>query len=134
MFMKFRFHEKYVLIFTALLIVEILIALFVKNEMIRGSFGDVLVVALIYCFIQTFLNVNRLKTIIGVGIFAILVEILQAFDFVEKLNLQDNKFASTVLGTTFDMNDIWAYVACCALIYMLEFSNENPRPKRRKLF
>lgn len=134
MFMKFRFHKTYGLIFAALLAVEILIAIFVENETIRGSFGDVLVVALIYCFIQTFLNLNRLKTIVGVGVFAILIEVLQAFNFVERLNLQDNKLASTVLGTTFDMNDIWAYVAGCALIYMLEFSNENPRPKRRKLF
>lgn len=132
--MKFRFHKTYALVFAALLVVEILIALFVKNEMIRGSFGDVLVVGLIYCFLMTLFDFSRLKTIIAVGVFAILVEASQAFDLVGKLNLQDNKLASTVLGTTFDMTDIWAYVAGCALIYMLEFSNENPRPRRRKLF
>lgn len=130
----FRFDKKYGLIFLAILIVEIIIALFVKNPTIRGSVGDVLVVILIYCFIQTFFNFDKAKTIIGVGIFAILIEISQAFNLVEKLGLQDNKFASTVIGTTFDMNDIWAYVAGCALVYMLEFSNENTRPKRRKFF
>lgn len=130
----FRFDKKYGLIFLAVLIGEIIIALFIKNPTIRGSIGDVLVVILIYCFIQTFFNFDKAKTIIGVGIFAILIEILQAFDLIEKLNLQDNKLASTVIGTTFDMNDIWAYVAGCALVYMLEFSNENKRPKKRKLF
>lgn len=130
----FRFDKKYGLIFLAVLIAEIIIALFIKNPTIRGSIGDVLVVILIYCFIQTFFNFDKAKTIIGVGIFAILIEILQAFDLIEKLNLQDNKLASTVIGTTFDMNDIWAYVAGCALVYMLEFSNENKRPKKRKLF
>lgn len=130
----FRFDKKYGLIFLAILIVEIIIALFVKNPMIRGSVGDILVVILIYCFIQTFFNFDKAKTIIGVGIFAILLEISQAFNLVQKLGLQDNKFTSTVIGTTFDMNDIWAYVAGCALVYMLELSNENTRPKKRKLF
>ncbi len=128
----FRFDKKYALYFVGLLIVEILIALFVKNPIIRGSIGDVLVVILIYCFIQTFFNFDKKKTIIGVGIFAILVEISQALNLVEKLNLQDNKFASTIIGTTFDMNDIWAYIAGCAIVYMLEFYDDNARPKKKK--
>ncbi len=130
--MKVRFDKKYALYFTGLLIVEILIALFVKNEIIRGSVGDVLVVILIYCFIQTFFNFDKKKTIIGVGIFAVLVEISQALNLVEKLNLQDNRFFATVLGTTFDLNDLWAYVAGCAIVWMLEFYDDNPRPKKKK--
>ena len=130
--MKFRFDKKYFLYFLGLLIVEILIALFVENPMIRGSVGDVLVVILIYCFIQAFFQINKKKTIIGVGIFALLVEISQAFHLVEKLNLQDNKFFATVLGTTFDLNDIWAYLAGCAVVWMLEFYDDDSRPKKKK--
>lgn len=130
----FRFDKKYGLIFLAILIIEIIIALFIDNPIIRGAVGDVLVVILIYCFIQTFLNFDKAKTIIGVGIFAVLIEISQAFNLVEKLGLQENKFASTIIGNTFDINDIWAYIAGCAVVYMLEFSNENTRPKKRKLF
>ena len=98
----------------------------------RGSIGDVLVVVLIYCLIQTFFDFNKAKTIIGVGIFAILVEISQAMNLVVKLNLQDNKFLSTILGTTFDLNDIWAYVAGCAMVYMLEYYDQDERPKKKK--
>ena len=130
--MKFRFDKKYFLYFLGLLIVEILIALFVENPMIRGSVGDVLVVILIYCFIQAFFQINKKKTIIGVGIFALLVEISQAFHLVEKLNLQNNKFFATVLGTTFDLNDIWAYLAGCAVVWMLEFYDDDSRPKKKK--
>ncbi len=130
--MKFHFDKKYFLYFLGLLLVEILIALFVKNPTIRGAIGDVLVVILIYCFIQAFIVVDKKKTIIGVGIFAILVEISQAFKLVEKLNLQDNKIISTILGTTFDLNDIWAYVAGCALVWMLEFYDDDSRPKKKK--
>lgn len=132
--MKLRFDKKYGLIFIVILVIEILIALYITNPMVRGTFGDILVIILIYCFIQTFLELDKAKTIIGIGLFAVLIEISQAFHLVEKLNLQNNKFVSTVIGNTFDMNDIWAYVAGCALIYMLEFSNENKRPRKRKLF
>ena len=130
--MKFRFHKKYALYFLGLLIVEILIALYATNETVRGSIGDLLVVILIYCFIQAFFEVNKTKTIIGVGIFAILVEILQAMNMVEKLNLQDNKIMSTILGTTFDLNDIWSYIAGCAIVYMLENYDQNERPRKKK--
>lgn len=130
--MKFRFDKKYFLYFLGLLIVEILIALFIQNETIRGAIGDVLVVILIYCFLQAFFQMDKKKTIIGVGIFALLVEISQAFKLVEKLNLQDSQFFTTVLGTTFDLNDIWAYLAGCAVVWMLEFYDDDSRPKKKK--
>ena len=130
--MKFRFDKKYFLYFLGLLIVEILIALFVENPTIRGAIGDVLVVILIYCFIQAFFQINKKKTIIGVGIFALLVEISQAFQVVEKLNLQNSKFFATVLGTTFDLNDVWAYLAGCAVVWLLEFYDDESRPKKKK--
>ena len=130
----FRFDKKYAIYSAILLAIEICIALFVKNETIRGSIGDVLVVILIYCFIQAFFNSDKKKTIIGVGIFAVLIEISQAFDLIEKLNLQNNKFASTIIGTSFDVNDIWAYVAGCGIVYLLEFYDEKPTGRNRKLF
>jgi len=130
--MKFRFDKKYAFYFAVLLIAEILIALFVENPNLRGSIGDVLVVILIYCFIQTFLELNKKKTIIGVGIFSVLMEISQAFDLVERLNLTENTLFATILGTTFDLNDIWAYLAGCSIIWMLEFYDDDSRPKKKK--
>jgi hypothetical protein len=130
--MKFRFDKKYFLYFLGLLLVEILITLFVEHPMIRGSVGDILVVILIYCFIQAFFDWNKKKTIIGVGIFALVVEITQAFDMVGKLGVENNKFFSTILGTTFDINDIWAYVAGCSVVYLLEFYDDNEKPRKKK--
>ena len=132
--MKFRFSKKYFLFLLAVLIVETLIALFIKNQTIRGTVGDLLVVVLIYCFIQAFFAADKAKTIIAVGVLAVLVEFTQAFDLAEKLGVGDNPLFTAILGTTFDVNDIWAYVAGCAMVYILEFSNENPRPRKRKLF
>jgi len=132
--MNFRFNKKYALFFTALLLIEIIIAVYVKHETIRGTFGDVLVVILIYCFIQAFFNFDKKKTIIGVGVFAFLVEISQAFHLIEKLNLKDNPFATAIMGTSFEVNDLWAYAAGCGLVYILEFYDEKPNRRRRKLF
>lgn len=132
--MKFRFHKTYALLFVLLLMVEILIALYAQDKMLRGFVGDVLVVGLIYCFILMLFDANKKKTIIGVGIFALLVEISQAFHVVEKLGFQDNKLMYTILGTHFDINDIWAYMGGCALIWILEFYDEKPTKRRRKLF
>jgi hypothetical protein len=132
--MKFRFHKIYALLFVVLLIIEILIVLYAKDEMLRGFVGDILVVGLIYCFILMLFDINKKKTIIGIGVFALLVEISQAFHLVEKLGFQDNKIISTIMGTNFDFNDIWAYAAGCALIWILEFYDEKPTKRRRKLF
>lgn len=132
--MKFRFHKTYALLFVILLVTEILIAVYAEDKMLRGFAGDVLVIGLIYCFILMLFEVNKKQTIIGIGVFALLVEISQAFHLVEKLGFQNNKFFTTILGTHFDFNDIWAYVAGCALIWMLEFYDEKPTKRRRKLF
>lgn len=132
--MKFRFSKKYFLFFLTVLIVETFIALFIKSQTIRGTVGDLLVVVLIYYFIQAFFAADKAKTIIVVGVLAVLVEFTQAFHLAEKLGVGDNPFFTAILGTTFDVNDLWAYVAGCAMVYILEFSNENPRPRKRKLF
>ena len=102
--------------------------------MLRGFVGDVLVIGLIYCFILMLFEINKKKTIIGIGVFALLVEFSQAIHLVEKLGFEDNKFISTVLGNHFDLNDIWAYVAGGALIWILEFYDEKPTKRRRNFF
>lgn len=127
-----RFDKKYFAYFLLLLIVEIAIAFWVENPVIRGNLGDVLVVILLYCLIQSFFHFNKKKTIIGIGVFAILIEISQAFQLLEKLNLQENSFAKIVLGNTFDFNDIWAYVIGCVIVYFLEFYDDNSQPRRKK--
>lgn len=118
----FRFNKKYALIFIGLLIVELMIALYVKTPFIRGTIGDVLVVMLLYCFVMALFDIKKLWAIIGVWIFAIAVEISQAFKLIEILNLQDYVLANWVLGATYDFNDIIAYTVGCILLYVLEYS------------
>jgi hypothetical protein len=116
----FRFQKNYFLLTSLIFLIEILIAKFVHDHFIRPFVGDILVVILIYCFIKSFSNVSVLSAAISVLIFSYLVEILQYFDIITKLNLQHSKFARTIIGTSFDWKDILAYSAGTAIILVFE--------------
>lgn len=105
-----RFNKTYFLLTIILFCIEVIIALFVHDNFIRPYFGDVLVVILIYCFIQTFFNWSKTKTAIYVLIFAFLIETLQYFNFISFLGLENNRLAKTVIGNSFSFHDLLAYV------------------------
>lgn len=118
--MKFKFNSGYFVSFIILLITEILIALYVNDQIIRPYIGDLLVVILIYCFIKSFLATPVIRTAIAVLIFAFTVEILQYFNLVEKLGLQNSKAARIIIGSAFEWKDLLAYVAGTAIIILVE--------------
>lgn len=114
-----RFNYKYFAISIVLFIIEVLIATkFKKIEWLRAYFGDVLVVILIYTFIQTFFNFDKIKTIIGVFIFACAIEFAQYFHFAEILGLKENKIAMIVLGNSFSWIDIACYALGCFSVFI----------------
>jgi len=115
-----QFNFKYFLAFCLLLIIEICIALFINDTLIRPFIGDILVVILIYCFARIFIKNNYLKVIIAVLLFAYLVEIIQATSFIDWIGLSDHKIAKIILGTTFDWKDILAYTIGGILILIFE--------------
>lgn len=114
------FNFKYFLAFCLLLTVEVGIALFVHDTIIRPFIGDLLVVILIYCFVRTFMNIQYLKAIIGVVLFAYSVEVIQATSFIDWVGFSNNKIAKIILGTTFDWKDILAYTLGGVVILIFE--------------
>ncbi len=114
------FNLKYFLTFCLLLIIEVCIALFINDTIIRPFIGDMLVVILIYCFVRTFIKTSYLKAIIGVLLFAYVVEAIQATSFIDWIGLSDNKIAKIILGTTFDWKDLFAYTIGGVLILIFE--------------
>ena len=101
-------------------IIEILIARFAHDRIVRPYIGDLLVVILIYCFIKSFFDTPVLKTALGVLLFAYIVEILQSFDIITKLGLQDIGWARIAIGTSFAWIDLVAYTAGIALVICIE--------------
>ena len=110
----------YVLATLGIFIIELLIALFVRDNFIRPYVGDMLVVVLIYTCVRIFLPGKPRLLPLYVFLFAVLTEGLQAVNIVELLGLSDNRFFSVLIGTTFDLKDIACYGAGCMLCGLWE--------------
>lgn len=116
------------LVFTIILFtIEILIAKFAHDEIIRPYIGDLLVVILIYCFVKSLLNTPFFYTAIAVLIFSYLVETLQYFDIVTKLGLAHSKFARIIIGTSFAWIDMAAYTVGIAIVIGIELFMNNKK-------
>lgn len=116
----FTFNKKYLYFTLVLFLIEICIAVFINDSFIRPFIGDVLVVILIYCFAKAFLNIYSSIIALSVLAFSCIIEILQYFNFVSKLRLQNNKILAIALGSTFDWKDIIAYIIGIILVLWLE--------------
>jgi Protein of unknown function (DUF2809) len=122
------FNKNYFGLAVLIFIIEILIALFVRDGFVRPYLGDVLVVILIYCFVKSFLPLPVFPVAILVMAFSFTIEFLQYIHIVDKLGLRKSTLAKTVIGTSFAWNDILAYVAGIAIILLVE----KYRPKKIK--
>ncbi|MDZ4994249.1 DUF2809 domain-containing protein [Clostridium perfringens] len=120
-----KINKKYLFTFFILLIVEVFIALFIKDNFIRPYIGDVLVVIVIYTFIRGILGRKIRFLPFYIFLFGALVEILQYFKIVELLNLQNSRFFTILIGTAFDIKDILCYLVGCLILVFWEFINKN---------
>ena len=116
--MKKRIY--YMILTVVLLVVEVLIALFVHDRFVRPYVGDVLVVVVICAFLRIWIPDSIWLLPLYVFLFATGVEILQYFDLVELLGVEDNVFLRTLIGTSFDGKDILCYAAGCVLVWVAE--------------
>lgn len=115
-----QFNKNFFLLTVLFFVIEVCIALFVHDNFIRPYFGDVLVVILIYCFVKSFLKISVIKAAIAVLLFAFSIETLQYLAIVEKLGLENNKIAKTVIGTSFSWEDILAYISGVMIVIVCE--------------
>ena len=104
--MKKKLRITYLILFLSLFAAEVVIALFVHDAFVRPYIGDVLVVILICAFLRIFIPDKIRFLPVFVTLFAVFIEALQYFDFVNLIGLADNVIISTVIGRTFDIKDI----------------------------
>lgn len=115
-----KFNKTYFGLTVLIFIVEVLIALYVHDDIVRPYIGDVLVVILIYCFLKSFLDVKVLTVAIFTLLFSFCVETLQYMNIVEKLGLENSKVARTVIGTSFAWMDILMYIVGILIVLIVE--------------
>ena len=115
-----KINLKYLIAFLIFFITEVLIALFVRDKIIRPFIGDVLVIILMYTFIRSIIQRPIKALPIYLFLFAVMIEITQYFHLVDRLGLKDNKLMSTIMGTTFDIRDILCYFAGTIILIIWE--------------
>lgn len=115
-----KFNRPYFVLAVLLFVVEILIAIFAHDRIIRPYVGDVLVVILIYCTVKAFLDTPVSTTALSVLAFSFVIETLQYLNIVDILGLQHSTIAATVIGTSFAWIDILAYLFGIMIVLLFE--------------
>lgn len=115
-----KFNIRYFAMAVMLFVIEVFIAVYVKDRFIRPYGGDVLVVILMYCFVKSFFDFPIAPMALCVLIIAFVMEVLQYIHIVEKLGLEKSALARTVVGTSFAWMDIFAYIMGIGIVLFVE--------------
>lgn len=117
---QFKFNLTYFILSMLLLLSEIMIAMYAHDDIIRPFFGDYLVVILMYCFIKSFISLSVLKCSIFVLMLSYFIEIMQYFNWVHLLHLDDFTLARIVMGNYFAWMDLLMYTLGILTVIVLE--------------
>ncbi|MBD1393361.1 ribosomal maturation YjgA family protein [Mucilaginibacter glaciei] len=115
-----KFNPVYFAVTILLFVIEVLIGMYMHDDFIRPFGGDFLVVILLYCFVKTFVNSNINHVVIGVLLFACLIEALQYFHFINLIGLQNSGAARLIMGTDFAWMDMLMYTLGIMLVWITE--------------
>ncbi len=120
-----KFDKKSFIIAIIIFLIEVIIALYIKDKIIRPFVGDILVVIFMYYFIKAFINTKAIYIAIFTLIFSFVVEILQYFNFVEMIGLGHNKVARIIIGTSFSWIDLLCYFVGFILLFLIDKDLKN---------
>lgn len=123
--MTITYHKPFFASTLLLLSSEICIAAFFTKGFIRHTFGDYLVVILMYCAIRSFIKTKPIYVAITVLIIAFGIEFLQLYNLLDYLNLRDSNFAVLVLGSTFEISDLIAYSLGIITIFLIDIKTNS---------
>ena len=110
-----------------LLAIEVLIALFVHDGLVRPYVGDMLVVALVYAVLRAVTSMRLAPALVVTLGIAFAVEFAQLFGVFTALGLADIQIARIVVGGVFDPMDLVAYAAGAALVVAVELGVRRGR-------
>lgn len=100
----------FLILFLAILMVEIMIGMFVHDGFIRPYVGDVLVVILLYALVRVFFLQKPVYLSPWIFLFAVFVEGTQLIPLVDLLGIK-NHVLRVLMGTSFSWGDMIAYAA-----------------------
>lgn len=122
-----KLSVSYALAALAIFAVEVCIALFVTDAIVRPYIGDVLAIALVYCILRAITPLKTRSAIIVALLIATAIEVAQALNLLDAIGMRHNRVVRTVLGGAFDPMDFVAYGAGALLVAVVEAI----RPRQR---
>ncbi|MBD2769003.1 DUF2809 domain-containing protein [Hymenobacter sp. BT664] len=114
------FQKNYALATVLLFALEVCIALFVHDRIIRPYAGDFLATILLYCLVRSVVTAPAGVITAAVLAFSYAVEASQYFHLLAHLGWQKNKLARIVFGNHFEWSDLLAYTLGALLIFTIE--------------
>ena len=114
------FRPGYAIAALAIFAVEVMIALFVRDDFIRPYVGDVLAVILVYSALRAVTRLAIAPALVLTLAIALAIELAQLFNLLDALGLRNNLVAATVLGGSFDWLDLAAYAAGLVIAAVVE--------------
>lgn len=113
-----RLRWGYGLAALAVFAIEVLIALFVRDAVVRPYVGDVLAVVLVYLGLRAVAPLKVMPAVMLALAIAVMVELGQLFHLLDALGLAHDRLARVVLGGVFDIKDLVCYGvgAACLLV------------------
>ena len=125
----FKLNTKYLLCAIIIFFVEVLIAIYVHDDFIRPTFGDLLVVILMYCGFMAFIRANYRFMAVSVLMIAYLIELSQYFHLIVHMGMQHSTLARCILGSSFSWEDMLAYTVGVALVWVVEGWRKRSEPR-----
>lgn len=123
--MKLQFNKNYLVLAHTLFLVELAITFIIKTGFIRYTFGDYLVVILLYAIFRGCTNMSVRASALVVLFIAYGIEFLQLTPFLAYFNLQDSITAKLIFGSTFQFGDLVAYTLGIITVLIIEYYNGN---------
>lgn len=121
----------YLLAFAVILLVEIYIALFVKDRFIRPYGGDILITVLLCCLVRIFIPEKCRLLPLWVFVFSVVVEAMQYFNIVKLLGVSHITFFRVLVGTSFSWADIFCYAGGCFLFFAADLLFKKSKTDRQ---
>ncbi len=118
--MKTKKRIIYAAVFMILVLLEVVIALYVRDSFIRPYGGDIIVIGVLYALVRIIFPDGMALLPLYLFLLACLVEVGQAIDYVSLLGLGDIGFFKVLMGTAFSWIDIICYLAGSVICFAIQ--------------
>ena len=120
-----QFKQRYGLLAAGLLGVEVLIARFAHDRLIRPYAGDFLATILLYYLLKSVWPARRVA--LAALLVSYAIELAQLAQLLPRLGWQHVRVARLVLGSAFSWGDMLAYTLGAAAVLAVEWWRALPR-------